>query len=470
MALSSPPPRRLWIAAVAAGLVLARGVEAQRSGPPDVAPPDAPARSAVLDTVLARLDRQYVFEDVAQEMARAVRIRRRALVEIEAPGAFADSLTAVLQRVSGDRHLGVYHDPARYLALTRPPAPAAEEAGEEAADDEETDDADARDRNYGFRRVEVLDGNVGYVELTRMESVTEAAGARAVAAMALVAGAEAVVIDLRENPGGSGRMNQLLSSYFFDGDEDRWLVSNVNRSEGTERQEWMQPYVPGRRMPDVPLYLLVSPQTGSAAEGLAYNLQALGRAVVVGEPTYGAAHSGGFVPLLGGLVMFVPSGRTVNPVTGSNWEGRGVQPDVRVEADRALAAALADVWERRLSEAVPGSPEADRARWALDFERAQASPVAVDASLRQAYVGLYEGDRRVEAFGDALLYGRAGQQPHRLIPLADDVFALDRAEPYGPGSYRLVFERDADGRVTGVRLQIRHAPTQVAEFEYARVP
>ncbi len=444
-------------------LLLAPRVEAQEVERVAEYPFEPTVRAAVIDSVLQHLERSYIFLDTARVMAEVVRAHQESLEALADPEAFADSLTARLRAVSRDRHLAVYYDPGTFEALKRPE----EEAGADGS--EEARRAEERARNYGFRRVDLLEGNVGYVELTRFDEPDTEAGARAVAAMTLVSDAAAVIIDLRQNPGGSGRMGQLLSSYFFDGSEDQWLISNVNRSRGTSRQEWTLPYVPGQRMPETPLYLLVGSQTGSAAEGFAYNLQALGRALIVGEPTYGAAHSGSMVPLTGGFVMFLPTGRTVNPITGTNWEWVGVQPDVEVKADDALTKALSLIWKQRLSQAGGKTSDANRAEWMLDYLNAKLEPIEVDSALLQEYAGMYEGARAVLLVGEGLYYRREGQPAYQLLPLSEDTFVIEGLDRYGPGNYRVTFLRDANGKVSNMRMLIRHTPTEVAVFENPRL-
>ncbi|HEX9952786.1 MAG TPA: S41 family peptidase, partial [Rubricoccaceae bacterium] len=419
----------------------------------------------VVDSVLSHVARSYVFADTARAMVQVVRARQAGYRDVSTPGAFADTLTAHLRAVSHDVHLGVYYRPDEYEALLRPSAPDPDEEAERAA----AERSERRERNFGYRRVEVLDGNVGYVELVRMDTPDREGGERAEAAMALVAGADAVVLDLRKNPGGDGRMGQVLASYFLGEDDVEWLVTNVNRSRGTERQEWSLPYVPGTRMPNTRLYILVSGNTGSAAEGLAYALQAMGRAVVVGEPTAGGAHSGSVVPLAGGFVMFLPAGRVVSPITQSNWEGTGVQPDVRIEAARALEKALALVWEAAVQNAEPGSAEWDRAEWMRSYFAAKADPVVADSTRLEEFAGAYVDGVVLRVIDGRLYFQRDGGALRALMPLSPDVFVMDWLNHYGPGSYRVTFVRDEEGRVVGMRERVRHAPFEVADFDSARL-
>lgn len=420
---------------------------------------DARVRAAALDQLVARLEFAYVFPAKARAVAARLARDRRTLLAIDDPKQFAVAVQQRLKEETNDVHLAFFHDPGMNARLS---APAQPEAAVAAAPAKSLD-------NYGFHQLSMLTGNVGLLQLDEMADVTAESGARAAAAMAFFSEADAIIIDLRKNPGGSGRMNQLLSSYFFPESDDKWLVSNKNRSEGTFVQEWTLPYVPGKRLPTVPLYFLVSSLTGSAAEGFAYNLQALGRALVVGEATAGGAHSGAYVPLPGGFVAFIPSGQTINPITNGNWEGTGVKPDAAVSSRLAPDKALELIWRDRFKKAATGSPEADLATWQLAYFEAKLTPVPLPADAA-ALVGTY-GDKQsqVTLADGTLFYADKGQAvPNRLLPLRNHDFVVEGRDYYGPGTNRLRFIREADGRVTGLQELIRHQLYAVATFDQAR--
>ena len=181
----------------------------------------------------------------------------------------------------------------------------------------------------------------------------------AVAAMAFVQNCDALVFDLRRNGGGSPGMVNFLSSHFFA--EPTHLNSLWFRESDSTQDFWSLPGVPGVQRPEVPIVVLTSGDTFSGAEEFAYSLQALGRATLVGARTRGGAHPGRHIALGGPFGVFMPTGKAINPVTGTNWEGRGVIPDVEVPAEQALERALTDLrplaarfgaarLDRRLSE------------------------------------------------------------------------------------------------------------------------
>jgi C-terminal processing protease CtpA/Prc len=276
----------------------------------------------------------YVFLDVAKQMDQHVRdkLQAGAYDSIATPEAFARQLTGDLRSVSGDLHLRVAVVARSELG-----------SGGRLTDEQiERRNEQLRRENYRFRRLEVLDDNIGYL---RLDNFVDAAiaGPTAVAAMNFLANVDALIVDLRENSGGAPSMIQLISSFLF---EDRvHLNSFYVRQTDSWSHFWTQSDVDGPKLVDVPVFVLTSGRTFSAAEEFAYNLKHLERGTIVGETTRGGAHpqsSRRFDFGTFGVVFSVPFGRAVNPITGTNWEGTGVQPHISVPASEALEAALAE--------------------------------------------------------------------------------------------------------------------------------
>jgi hypothetical protein len=283
---------------------------------------DGEARSEVIEALIEQLDRSYAFPEVASKMAVDLRARlgRGEYDASSAAPSFAARLTEDLQATSNDKHLRVRHGG---------PSPAA------------TSSAPGSPPSTPFGRTDRLDGDVAYIEITTFGM--QPAGVRDVVrdVMDEASDARALIIDLRRNGGGSPGTVALVSSYLFD-DEPVHLNSLYWRPSDTTQDFWTDPGVEGRKFGGAkPVYVLTSSRTFSAAEEFTYNLQTRERAVIVGETTGGGAHPGGVVQLPHGLNVFVPSGRAINPITKTNWEGTGIVPDVPVPAADALEAALA---------------------------------------------------------------------------------------------------------------------------------
>lgn len=307
-------------------------------------------RVALVDQLCSLLAEQYVFSDVAAEVAAVLR-ERSAAGRYAGTGEaeLAAAVTHDLQSVNGDRHLRLQHSVA------------------EVSEDGEWSEADLRqevaDNAGGIRRVERLPGNIGYLDLIGFLPA-EFAGGAAAAAMTLLAGTEALLVDLRRSRGGDPAMVALLSSYLVD--EPTHLNDLWSRADGSTVQFWTVPYVPGPRFGGTkPVWVLTAAATFSAAEEFAYNLQQLDRATVVGERTRGGAHPCSRVRVGRHLVATVPTMRALNPVSGTNWEGVGVAPDIEVPAADALPVALARALDHVLGLAPDGRREVlDEARQA----------------------------------------------------------------------------------------------------------
>ncbi len=216
--------------------------------------------------------------------------------------------------------------------------------------------------SYGIHRVERLDGDVGYLDLHGVAHPED--GGRAIAAaMELVAGTGALIIDLRHNHGGSPDGVVFWLSYLFP-DAQTHLNDIFDAGTGETKQFWTLAHLPGDRYLDRPVYVLTSQETFSGGEDFAYSLQAQGRAEVIGETTGGGAHPTTGALVTPTLVVLIPFARSVNPVTGTNWEGTGVTPDVAVPADEAFGVAYGKALRHLLTLELP-PPLLDEAREAL---------------------------------------------------------------------------------------------------------
>lgn len=292
-------------------------------------PLNAAMRAMVIEGVLKHLKDAYVFPEVADKMEAAIlgRVRKNEYDSATSGSAFAEALTQHVREVSRDKHLGVMHSVE--------PFPVREERGP-GPEELERMRRWSESRNHGFLKVERLAGNVGYLELEGFTS-PEIAGDTAAAAMAFLANTSALILDLRKNHGGSPDMVALLCSYFF---AERVHLNDLYwRAENRTDQFWTLPHLPGKRYLDKEVYVLTSKETFSGAEEFTYNLKNLKRATIVGETTGGGAHPVDWRRISDHFAILVPTGRALNPITKTNWEGTGVTPDVAVPAEEALKKA-----------------------------------------------------------------------------------------------------------------------------------
>ena len=299
----------------------------------------------LVDVLIDRLDSSYVFPErsaAAAELLRANLAGGR--YDLPVGPTLCELLSGDLLEACNDKHLRlIWHEST------------------EASQDEEQLVAELRKlmrrENHGVRRVERLSGNVGLIELTLIPDAASAGPAFA-AAMQLVVHTHALILDLRRGRGGAPDGVAFLASFFF-ADGETHLSDIVEGPGGPTRQYWTSSFLPGPRYLDRPVYAVTSASTFSGAEGLAYDLQALKRATVVGEVTRGGAHPSEVVSLREHVELRLPVARGVNPVTGGNWEGTGVRPDVVVPAETAVDVALQTALEAIARDET--LPEAGRA-------------------------------------------------------------------------------------------------------------
>nr|AQQ75162.1 hypothetical protein [uncultured bacterium] len=287
---------------------------------------DAKSRARVVDSVADAFDSTYVYPDVGKQMAAAVRGK-------EAGGAYRDAifgqdlarrLADDLREISHDKHVDV-----QFSFFARPAEPPAAQS--------ERESRRLVAVNCGFAKAEHLKPNIGYLKFDVFGD-PKVCAPTAAAAMTLLSDAEALILDLRQNAGGAPGMSEFIATYLFD--QRTHLDDMYNRVEDTITESWTLPYVPGRKFLDKPVYVLVSSRTFSAAEALSYELKHLKRATLVGETTLGGAHPTDTRRLDDHFSARVPFARSINPITRTNWEGVGVEPDVKVPAAEALDTAL----------------------------------------------------------------------------------------------------------------------------------
>ena len=335
-----------FIAPVAAFLALAAQAQPMAEVP-DMAI-DAATRASVIAGALEALDQRYVFPEVAAKAVADVKRRDAAgeYAAITSAKALAKTLTDDLQGVAHDKHLRVIYRPAPQAGAGPGAMPMPGPRG--------NSEAFQKSVNYGYEKAERLLGNVGLIEVRSFGTERAGTEVAVAAAMAFLAHTDALIIDVRRNGGGDPEMVALLCSYLFD---ERTHLNDLYWREGARTEEfWTRDLVAGPRYGmKKPVFVLTSKRTFSGAEEFANNLKVLKRATIVGETTGGGANPGGVQALGERFEIFVPTGRAINPVTKTNWEGTGVEPDVAVPADQALDTAR-ELALKALGRPVPVSP------------------------------------------------------------------------------------------------------------------
>ena len=279
----------------------------------------------IANRTAAMLEERYVDPRIGKATAKALRNKRWK--DAQDGMAFASQLTQFLRETARDGHLSVDYSPE----------PIKPDGGLETFAAGELERFYGPHINHGFEKVERLEGNIMLLDL-RVFPPPAMAGDVMAAAMTLVAQGDALIIDLRRNKGGMETANLLMSYLLPEGTP---LSAVYDRPTNKTKAENTAAWVPGRRFgTDKPLYILTSKRTFSAGEAVAYDLQAAKRAVVVGEVTGGGANPFEYRRIDDYFALSLPEQRSVNPVTGTNWQNVGVKPDVPVAADQALETAL----------------------------------------------------------------------------------------------------------------------------------
>jgi hypothetical protein len=402
------------------------------AGPGELPRIDAETQIAIIDSIGQALNTSYVFADTAASIETCLRSNATegAYEALRDPAEFVARLLEDM--------LSVYHDTHFALRAMHPADPSV--AAEEKDEIDTEKPWSLRAKNFGFTKVEILPGNIGYLELVQFAN-TAFGGETAVAAMSFLGNCDALIIDLRRNPGGSASMIRLISSYLLE--ERTHLVSWYHREEDKTIQSWSQVWVPGSRLYEAPVYVLTSRSTGSAAEEFTYNLKNLERATIIGETTGGGAHTVtyhafDFEKFRVGLKL--PSGRAISPITETNWEGTGVTPHIDVPSKDALAKAHVEALKTLQEGEIDEDAMAGLA-WAQQEVEAQLNPITLSPEQLEEYVGTF-GPRGFFVEEGALYYQREGRPKYRLVPLGDDLFKLEDLT-----YFRLQFERNDDGHV-----------------------
>ena len=288
----------------------------------------------IIGNLTDRLLDAYPFPEISSKY-------QEGLLENEKAGKYkglseedlAKRLTEDLREIHKDVHLNVFY---------RKPSPDREGdgPGQRRRPRGNNGRGPGRSRTLGFQSVELNSKkSTAYLDIPGPFMASEESFEAASAAMTLSSHSKYVILDIRQNPGGTGHMGRFIASYFFPTGQERFYLNGFHKDRSMDDQEWTYSFVPGRRNPDAKVYILIGPGTGSASEGLAYAMQKMGRATIVGHASAGAGIAGGVVPLKSGFSAFIPVKMVVGPRSMEGWEGTGVIPDVDAGDEDALDVA-----------------------------------------------------------------------------------------------------------------------------------
>ncbi len=281
-------------------------------------------KEKVVNRLADLMNRNYVFPEKGKEMHDLIKRKYEggSYDDIQTQEEFARVLNRDLRFVQNDKHIRVRYSPERVEAIKK----GSSSGGRQGPS------------NYGFEEVLVLEGNIGYLDLRGFAGIQNAEET-AREAMDVLIQTDAIIFDLRQNGGGSPSMIRFISSYLF-GEEPVHLNTFYWRPTDRYEESWTMPEEVSMHKPDIPVYVLTSDYTFSAAEEFTYNLKNLKRATIIGETTGGGAHPGGPMVINQGFFVNVPQGKAINPITKTNWEGVGIAPHIATSKEEALDKAI----------------------------------------------------------------------------------------------------------------------------------
>jgi Peptidase family S41 len=309
-------------------------------------PLTAADREAVLRDTAALIEARYVDPAKAKMIAREMRKAAPTWRNIHDAEEFARTLSEWLRKTASDGH----------FALDYSPTEISENGTTSTYSDAETLKWYGPQINHGIEKIERLPDNIMLLDIRVFPPLPMAAD-MFTAMMTIAAQGDALIIDLRRNGGGSDTAN-LMSGYLLPPGSK--MSGGYDRPSDTYSTQTSPYWVPGRVFGSKrPIYILTSKRTFSAAEAFAYDFQALKRATIVGEVTGGGANPFEYRRVHPHFALSLPEARSINPITGTNWQDVGVKPDVLVPADQALETALRLAREK-LTKGIEPAPTSPR--------------------------------------------------------------------------------------------------------------
>ncbi|ACU64182.1 S41 family peptidase [Chitinophaga pinensis] len=289
----------------------------------------------IIGKISKQLEEGYPFPEISKKYIATMKSQeaKKAYQDLT-PAKLAWKITDDLRGTHKDVHLTIFHNKDYYEQLTR------SFSNTRTPEDDRLELERKRQNNYGFDAVELnKKTSTAYIKISGGFHGDQEAFEMAANAMNMAAYSKNIIIDIRDNGGGTGMMGRFLAGYFFNAGDERYYLHGYHKDRTKDIQEWTYPFVPGKRMPDSKLYILVNKRTASATEGFAFALQQMHRATIVGDTTAGAGIAGSMIPLKENMVVFMPVKMVAAPGSEEGWEGKGVIPDVAVKGEDARTEA-----------------------------------------------------------------------------------------------------------------------------------
>ena len=405
-------------------------------------PLTAEVKKQTIDALSALLPERYAYKETALRLRELLQANLKSgkYDRHTSPIDFSQAVTNDLRSLIPDRHLALNYSPESQptTGTTSNPTPLTPEERARRASEFN------RQMNYGFKAVQFFNGNVCSLKFDYFDVFLGYSGPIVDASMASLKNCDAVILDLRENTGGSGEMVAYIAGFFF---SERTLTgTSYNRLTDATTEEFITPQPENKRLADVDLYILTSKVTVSAAEALAYHLKYLRKTRVIGETSAGAANPGRVTRINSLFTAFIPNRHSKHIVTGTNWEGTGVAVDIACPAEDALRIARIEALKRLRQGAATPSQKRRFSSYITYLEETHPEKELPEKALRQ-YEGQYQGGRTLTLKDGRLYYARSGETGGQLHFIAEDVFML------AEGDVTITFKRDKANRVIEMEYQ-----------------
>lgn len=372
----------------------------------------------IIDTALGLLKQNYIFPEKAKVVDNAIQKKWKSghYDTLTAREDFLKAFNHDLELFSNDRHVNIFLDPVRVQQIRA--------AGSKS--DNPVFAAAFLERvkfeNYMVRTARRLEGNIGYLKFDQFVDL-RLSKPTLVAAMNFLNNSNAIIVDLTENGGGNANTVHFLVNYFLP--DSAFLSEFYSRLTNTTTPIFTEgdPLI-NKFTDDIPLYILTSKRTSSAAEAFAYTLQSFKRAVVVGDTSNGEANPGYPFAINDDLWMMIPTSVNKNAITKTNWQGVGVIPDVNIPSSKALSLALTNAYETLAKRSNPRRKY--NYEWLADATRADVEPIPYNLNDLKSIAGDYADERHIQLEnGDLFYYRKNASGKKKLIPLRKDLFMLD---------------------------------------------
>lgn len=404
-------------------------------------------KKQIIDSLYKKLEEYYIKPKAVAAINKKLNenLKKGLYENILTPNEFALKLSTDLVDASKDLHFRVMYDPIWAESQKN----IKEKVTQQKIKAEEL--AEAKKKNFGFVQSKILEGNIGYLEFNYFEDPAIASETVA-STMQFLSNTDALIIDLRKNNGGVMEMGQFISSYFFSNKElplYKYYYYEEKRKK-IEREMWLLPSVPGKRLDEIPIYILTSGGTFSAAEWMTYSLQNLKRAIIVGEKTAGGAHPITRTVLADGLSVNIPFGEVKDPITNMDFEGKGVMPDILCKSEEAVNTShLLALQQLSLQ-----NKDSNTIDWFIPIVKNRQHPFNIDIEILQSYQGKF-GKTELILESNKLYFNWNNITKLLMTPLESDLFIVDGMDDF---RIKIVSENNS---VTAIKKIYRNGQERV---------